>query len=320
VFRVRPEVIAHDLHPGYFTTHYAQDSDIPLIGVQHHHAHIVSCMVDNGLEDRRLIGLAFDGAGYGADGRLWGGEVLLASFANFERLAHLEYLPRPGDHSIPGSPWRIAASYAHALGIEVSDLPFLRDVDKQALRLLGRQVDRQSNSLLCSSMGCLFDAVAGLIGVRNDVTYEAQAALEMEALSRPFFGDANPYPYLIEEGDVGMLIRLGKVFESIVASVRAREPIGWIGARFHQTIAAISLDICRRARRSTGLHEVALSGGVWQNRILLHLVRERLTQAGFVVYVHQQVPANDGGLSLGQAVIANYLIAKRCISAEAASA
>ncbi|HEY3476191.1 MAG TPA: carbamoyltransferase HypF [Anaerolineales bacterium] len=319
VFRVRPEIIAHDLHPDYFTTQYARHLAVPLIGVQHHHAHIVSCMVDNGLEDRRLIGLAFDGVGYGADGKIWGGEVMLASFADFERFAHLEYLPSPADDSIPSAPWRIAAGYAHVLGIEVSDLPFLQNVDKQALRLLRQQVDGQFNSSLSSSMGCLFDAVAALIGIRNDVTYEAQAALEMEVLSRPFFADAKPYPYLIEESEAGRIIRLGGLFESIVDNVRAKEPIGWIGARFHQTIVAIALDICKRARLSTGLNEVALSGGVWQNRILLRLARDRLTQVGFVVYVHQQVPANDGGLSLGQAVVANHLIAKRCLSVEATS-
>ena len=319
VFRVRPEIIAHDLHPNYFTTHYAKHSDVPLIGVQHHHAHIVSCMVDNGLGEGRLIGLSFDGAGYGADGNIWGGEALLASFADFKRFAHIEYLPSPGGGSILGAPWRIAAGYAQALGIEVSDLPFLQNVDKEALRLLRQQVDRELNSSLSSSMGRLFDAVTGLIGVRNDVTYEAQAALEMEVLSKPFLADARSYPYRIEEGETGLIIRLGRVFEAIVDGVRAREPAGWIGARFHQTMAAIALDVCKRARRSTGLNEVALSGGVWQNRVLLNLARDRLTQAGFVVYFHQHVPANDGGLSLGQAVVANYLVAKQCLSIEATS-
>ncbi len=156
------------------------------IGVQHHHAHIASCMADNGLDDRRLIGLSFDGTGYGTDGAIWGGEVLLASYADFERFAHLEYLPLPGGDSAIRSPWRIAAGYAHALGIEVNDLPFLQNMDKQAVRILRQQIDKELNSPLTSSMGRLFDAVASFTGIRNDVTYEAQAAIEMEVLSKPF--------------------------------------------------------------------------------------------------------------------------------------
>jgi hydrogenase maturation protein HypF len=307
IFRLQPEIIAHDLQPDYFTTRYASRLTGQQVGVQHHHAHIVSCMVDNGLDDRRLIGLAFDGAGYGADGMTWGGEVLLASFADFERFAHLEYLPLPGNDIAIRSPWRIAAGYAHALGIDIHDLPFLQNIDKQALDVLRRQVDEELCSPLTSSMGRLFDAVASLTGVRNEITYEAQAAIEMEVLSKPFIWTAGSYPYSVDEAKTEKIIRLHKLVKSLVNDVRANKPVGQIGANFHKTIADISIDICQRARESTGLREVALSGGVWQNRLLLDLVRDGLSQAGFFVYFHKQVPTNDSGLSLGQAVIANHI-------------
>jgi len=311
IFRVQPEIIAHDLHPNYFTTRYAERLAVRGIGVQHHHAHIAACMADNGLDNRRVIGLSFDGTGYGTDGVIWGGEVLLASYADFERFAHLEYLPLPGGDSAIRSPWRIMAGYAHALGIEVNDLPFLQNIDKQALHIVRQQIDRKLNSPFTSSMGRLFDAVASLIGIRNDVTYEAQAAIEMEVLAKPFVPDAKPYPYFVDKTENGIVIRLKELFSGIVQDVRANEFAGIIGARFHKTVAEIAIDICKRARLSTGLNEVVLSGGVWQNQILLDLVRLGLESEGFMVYFHKQVPTNDGGLALGQAMVANFQTSNR---------
>jgi len=314
IFRVQPDIIAYDLHPNYFTTQYARRStfNVRRIGVQHHHAHIAACMADNHLDDRRLIGLAFDGTGYGTDGAIWGGEVLLASYADFERFAHLEYLPLPGADSAIHHPWRIAVGYAHALGIEIDDLPFLQNINKQALQIIKQQVDKKLNAPLTSSMGRLFDAVASLIGIRNDVTYEAQAAIELEAISKPYIPFANPYPYpyLIDETSGGGIIRVKELLTAIAKDVRRDKSIGVIGARFHRTIAAIAINICKRASSKTSLNEVALSGGVWQNQILLNLVRNGLEEAGFVVYFHKQVPTNDGGLALGQAVAADHVIAR----------
>jgi hydrogenase maturation protein HypF len=320
IFRVQPEIIAHDLQPASFTTQCANRFDIQHVGVQHHHAHIVSCVVDNGLDDRQVIGLSFDGSGYGADGMAWGGEALIASFADFARFAHLEYLPLSSSNAAFPEPWRIAVGYAHALGLDVSHLPFLQNVNKQALQVLRGQIDKETNITLSSSMGRLFDAVASLIGVRNEVTYRAQAAIEMEVLSKPFIWTARSYPYLVDKTPQEIIIRLHEMIQSIVEDLQADKPIGQIGANFHKTIAQMSIDICRRARESTGLREVALSGGVWQNQLLLDLVRDALQQHDFTVYFHRQVPANDGGLSLGQAVIANYRIAKQHSSMEAISA
>jgi hydrogenase maturation protein HypF len=307
LFRVKPEIIAHDLHPNYFTTQYAKRFNSRPIGVQHHHAHIASCMADNGLENRRLIGLSFDGTGYGTDGAIWGGEILLASYADFERVAHLEYLPLPGGDSAIRHPWRIALGYAHALGLDINDLPFLRNIDKPNIRIVKQQVDKKLNAPLTSSMGRLFDAVASLIGIRNDVTYEAQAAIELEVLSRPFISSAIAYPFLFEQTADGILIRLKSLLKAIVDDIHFDVPPGLIGACFHKTIAQVSVDICRLAREKTDLNEVALSGGVWQNQILLNLVREGLEKEGFMIYFHKQIPANDGGLALGQAVVANII-------------
>jgi hydrogenase maturation protein HypF len=261
-------------------------------------------MADNGLDDRQVIGLSFDGTGYGTDGAIWGGEVLLASFADFERFGHLEYLPLSGGDSAIRSPWRIAVGYAHALGIEIDDLPFLQSADKQVLHILRQQIDKKINTVPTSSMGRLFDAVASLIGIRNEVTYEAQAAIEMEVLAKPFVAVAQPYPYVIDENGI---IRLKDLLNVIVQEVRAKKSIEIIAARFHKTVADFAVAICKRGREARGLNEVALSGGVWQNQVLLDLVRDGLKRNEFVLYFHQQVPTNDGGLSLGQAVVANQI-------------
>ncbi|HET9590685.1 MAG TPA: carbamoyltransferase HypF [Anaerolineales bacterium] len=311
LFRVQPEILAHDLHPDYFTTRYAKRSGTRQIGVQHHHAHISSCMADNELENRRLIGLAFDGTGYGTDGAIWGGEILLASYEHFQRFAHLEYLPLPGGDSAIHHPWRIAAGYAHTLGLEVDDLPFLQGVDKPDIRIVRQQADKRLNAPPTSSMGRLFDAVASLIGIRNDVTYEAQAAIELEVLSNPFLSQAKVYPWSLEETTDGFVIGLRDLLHSVISDARRELSPGLVGANFHKTLAQVSIEICMLARDKTGLNEVALSGGVWQNQILLHLVRDGLKNHGFSVFFHRGTPANDSGLALGQAVIANAIASSR---------
>jgi hydrogenase maturation protein HypF len=305
LFRVQPELIAHDLHPGYFTTRYAEEqTNLPRVPVQHHHAHIAACMADNGLTDRKLIGLSFDGTGYGTDGKIWGGEVLLASYADFERAAHLEYLPLPGGDTATRYPWRIAVGYAEALGLDIEDLPFMRALETQSVDVVRKQVQKKLNTPETSSMGRLFDAVAGLAGVRNEVSYEAQAAMELEVLSKPYLENARVYPFEMDGENIG----IAKLLTEIVADVRAKKSAGWIGARFHQTLASLAVEISGRIRDIHGLNEVALSGGVWQNQVLLDLARTALIRNDFIVYTHQKTPANDGGLALGQAVVAGYKI------------
>jgi hydrogenase maturation protein HypF len=307
LFRVRPELIAHDMHPGYFTTKYAEGiTDIQCIPVQHHHAHIAACMADNALSDRKVIGLSFDGTGYGTDGKIWGGEVLLASYADFERVAHLEYLPLPGGDAATHHPWRIAVGYAEALGLDIEGLPFLNSVDAQAVDVVRKQVQKKLNAPETSSMGRLFDAVACLTGIRNDVTYEAQAAMELEALSKSSIMTAIPYPFEIEDGN----IRLSELLKHVIEDVRKNKSAGFIGARFHQTMCAMALEVSQQMRERFGINEAVLSGGVWQNQVLLDLARTALTHNNFVVFTHQQTPANDGGLALGQAAVASFKIRK----------
>jgi hydrogenase maturation protein HypF len=307
LFHIQPQVIAYDMHPNYFTTQWAlgaqrSNKDIKIISVQHHHAHIASCMADNKLDDRKLIGLSFDGTGYGTDGAIWGGEVMLASYADFERVAHLEYLPLPGADSATRNPWRIAVGYAESLGLDIADLPFLESLDSQSVSIVRQQVQKKLNAPLTSSMGRLFDAISSLIGIRNQVTYEAQAAIEMEVLAKKFIAEANPYPFEIEDG----IIRVGELFKHVIQDVRSGQAAGFIGARFHHTVCAMAVDASKCVRQKSGINEVALSGGVWQNQILLDLTRSALLRENFIVYTHRQTPANDGGLALGQAVIANF--------------
>lgn len=307
LFHIQPQVIAYDMHPNYFTTQWAlwtqrSNKDIKIIPVQHHHAHIASCMADNKLDDRKLIGLSFDGTGYGTDGAIWGGEVMLASYADFERVAHLEYLLLPGADSATRNPWRIAVGYAESLGLDITDLPFLESLDSQSVSIVRQQVQKKLNAPLTSSMGRLFDAISSLIGIRNQVTYEAQAAIEMEVLARKFIAEANPYPFEIEDG----IIRVGELFKHVIQDVRSGQTAGFIGARFHHTVCAMAVDASKCVRQKSGINEVALSGGVWQNQILLDLTRSALLRENFIVYTHRQTPANDGGLALGQAVIANF--------------
>ncbi|NOT04701.1 MAG: carbamoyltransferase HypF [Anaerolineales bacterium] len=307
LFCIQPQIIAYDMHPNYFTTQWAlwtqrSNKNARFIPVQHHHAHIASCMADNKLDDRKLIGLSFDGTGYGTDGAIWGGEILLASYADFERVAHLEYLPLPGADSATCNSWRIAVGYAESLGLDIEDLPFLESVDSQSVNIVRQQVRKKLNAPLTSSMGRLFDAISSLIGIRNQVTYEAQAAIEMEVLSRKFIAETNPYPFEIEDG----IIRVGELFKQVIQDVRSNHAAGFIGARFHHTVCAMAVEASKCVRQKNAINEVALSGGVWQNQILLELTRSALLRENFVVYTHQQTPANDGGLALGQAVIANF--------------
>ncbi|MFH0768199.1 MAG: carbamoyltransferase HypF [Chloroflexota bacterium] len=316
LFRIDPNIIAHDLHPEYLATKYAQELAVKspvlrLVPVQHHYAHIVSGMVDNGLETP-VIGVALDGTGYGTDGNIWGGEFLVADYRGFTRMGHLEYLPLPGGELAIRKPYRIAISYLLSLLGEAalnSNLPFLKQVDHAEIDIIHRQIEKKINSPLTSSCGRLFDAVSALIGVRSEVEYEAQAAIELEMLAHNEVEETGYYPFAIIEQSGLSLIKLESLFSAIIHDLQSDTTQAKIAAKFHNSVARMVVELCKVISGKTGIIQVVLSGGVFQNRLLLRKAISLLEDSGFKVFTHRQVPTNDGGISLGQVVIANFATA-----------
>jgi len=310
LFRIKPQILAYDLHPEYLSTKYAKEraDEFTLVPVQHHHAHIVSCMVENGVQEP-AIGVAFDGTGYGSDGTIWGGEFLIADYKGFERVGHLEYVPLPGGAAAIERPYRMAFSYLYTLlgeGILDCELPFLRDVDQHEKEVMKRQLEKGINCPLTSSCGRLFDGISALLGIRGKVDYEAQAAIELEMAAPDDFQSIESYPFFIAEQDGVKIVKLSELFKAVIHDVDNRLSVGTISAKFHRTIAQIAAEMCQRIAAERGIRKVALSGGVFQNRLLLRLTTDLLEKEGFVVLTHSLVPTNDGGISLGQATIANF--------------
>ena len=313
LFRIQPEVVACDMHPDYLSTRYAlklaKEQGIAIIPVQHHHAHIVSCMVENGVQEP-VIGVAFDGTGYGSDGRIWGGEFLIADYKGFERKAHLEYVPMPGGDAAVERPYRMAISYLYTLLGENTlngKLNFLNQVDSFEIDLVKKQVEKNINSPLTSSCGRLFDAVSALLGIRKRIDYEAQAAVELEMAAPDGFGDIKAYPFSILEQDGVRIIKLGDLFRAIIADMERGLAASEISLSFHHTLARMVARMCRTISDETDINMVALSGGVFQNRLLSRLAIAALKEVGLTVLTHSMVPTNDGGISLGQAVVANFV-------------
>ena len=308
LFRVEPRAVAYDLHPNYISTRFALALPIERkIGVQHHHAHIAGCMAENHLTGK-VIGVAFDGTGYGVDGKIWGGEFLIADLAGFERRAHLRYVPLPGGDAAIRQPWRMALSYLRdsmGPGPLPASLEFLRNVPEKQSALVDAMIARRIQSMDTSSAGRLFDAVAALVGLGSAVTFEGQAAIALESAAIP--GIDEHYPFDIEEVDP-LQLDMRPMFNRIVKDLAGRKPVGSISARFHNTVAAAIVEVCQRLRRHAHLTRVCLSGGVFQNMYLLSRTVRVLDKNGFQVFLHSLVPPNDGGISLGQAVIANEIM------------
>jgi len=306
ILEIQATIIAYDLHPDYFSTRWAlQQSGAQLVGVQHHHAHIASCMAENHLEGK-VIGFALDGTGYGTDGLVWGGEVLIADYEDFERAAHFEYVPLPGGAAAIREPWRMAVSYlAHHFGRDFLklDVPFVQGLEAHKTDLLLRMIEQKVNSPLTSSCGRLFDAAAALIGIRQQVNYEAQAAIELEmALSSSENNDGYPLD-LRPDGD-RWIIGTQPLFEAIVGDLRRDIAVGEISRRFHNGLVDVFVRLAGLLRDKSGLNRVCLSGGTFHNVYLSQHLESQLTDAGFEVFTHHEVPAGDGGLSLGQALVA----------------
>ncbi|MBC8505310.1 MAG: carbamoyltransferase HypF [Chloroflexi bacterium] len=320
LFRIAPKIIAYDLHPNYMATRYAleraENQNIPVVGVQHHHAHIASCMADHGLKgDKPVIGISFDGTGYGDDGAIWGGEFLFADYYGYHRFAHLAYTPLPGGDKAIKEPWRMALSWLHTLGIEWDeDLPpVLYSVNSDQSPVIGdqystlnlealhHQLNTGTNAPSTSSMGRLFDAVAALAGVRQTVNYEAQAAIEFEALADP--DEKGHYQFT---SDDSQFINPAPMFQGIISDLKLGMGIPTISARFHNGLAQMVADVSLAMRSEFDINTVVLSGGVWQNITLLNKSLALLYEEDFDVLIHKNVPANDGGISLGQAMIAAH--------------
>lgn len=269
LFRVKPEAIAYDLHPNYLATKYAleraQHENIPAIGVQPHHAHIAACMAEHGLDGSSpIIGLSFDGTGYGEDGAIWGGEFLIADYRSYQRSFHLEYFPLPGGDAAIKQPARTALALLWSLDLaRDEDLAPVKEFRAQDRNLLTSQLAKKINTPLTSSMGRLFDAAAALAGVRQRVNYEGQAAIEFEALADK--AEAQSYPFPLELAQV----RVRAAFESLIKDVLAKVPISRISAKFHNRLSDLIRVAVNKMSKDTGIRTVAFSGGVWQNITLL---------------------------------------------------
>ncbi len=307
LFRIEPEVIAHDMHPEYLTTKYARAQIAnrqSLIAVQHHHAHIASCLADNGWlpEDGPVIGVAWDGTGYGSDGQIWGGEFLAADYRGFRRVGQLEYLPMPGGEAAIRNPYRLTIGYLYALTGQLS--AWDTGASEEEVQIVRQQVDRRINCLYTSAGGRLFDAVSALLGVCERTSYEGQAAIELEMQADASAGADTAYPFDLDGG----IIRLGPLFRALLADRERGVAVADMAYRFHVTAAEMVRAVCERTAAETGLRTVALSGGCFQNRLLLALTVPRLERIGLRVLLHRQVPCNDGGVSLGQAVVAHFAV------------
>jgi hydrogenase maturation protein HypF len=302
LFRVKPEAIAYDMHPNYLATRYALEraerEGVPAVAVQHHHAHVAACMAEHGLNEP-VIGVSFDGTGYGEDGAIWGGEFLVGDYKSYQRAAHLEYFPLPGGDAAIKKPARTALALLWSLGLDWDEsLVPVKEFCAEDQVTLRVQLEKKINTPTTSSVGRLFDAVSALAGVRQKVNYEGQAAIEFEAFADE--AEDGNYSFGLNQDQ----IQVRGVLEALVKDVMGGVPIPRISARFHNGLAESVRETVKKISVETGIRSVVLSGGVWQNITLLRRTLSLLQGYGFHVYIHREVPTNDGGLSLGQAAIA----------------
>ncbi len=314
VLEIQPAAIAHDLHPDYFSTRWAlQQAELPRFGVQHHHAHVASCMAENHLAGP-VMGIVLDGTGYGTDGKIWGGEILVAEYENFHRAAHFAYAPMPGGAQAILNPWRMVVGYLSQLPASeyAAGLERLKQIPRSQLAVICRMIERDLHTPQTSSCGRLFDAVAALIGLRNTVTYEAQAAVELEAACERS-ADTGAYPLEIRQG-TELEISPAPMFAAILEDLRDGHSQATISRRFHNGLIRVLTDIAEEISSAAERLPICLTGGCFQNVYLARHLEDALTQRGFQVFVHTQVPAGDGGISLGQAMVAGHRMQKRIVS------
>jgi hydrogenase maturation protein HypF len=306
LFQIEPELVVHDLHPNYLSTRYALGLDLPKVGVQHHFAHALSCMAEYGSVGPALA-VVMDGTGYGENGTIWGGEFLEVTVRGYRRLGHLRYIPLPGGDKAVREPWRMSAAYLERIygDFEGLHIPFVEGVDRERWSQIRLAMRAQINSPPCSSMGRLFDAVSALLGVRETVNYEGQAAVELEQMAEK--GEMGEYPFEILEENEMLIVNPDPIIEAVVDNIRKKESSFIISARFHNSIAKVISRMAESMREETGISDIFLSGGVFQNTSLLGRAWDILKEDGFSVHLHHRVPSNDGGISLGQAFYALHL-------------
>ncbi len=308
ILEIVPEVMVHDLHPDYLSSRFAKEqNEFKALSVQHHHAHIVSCMAENGIEDP-VIGLALDGTGLGLDGAIWGGEILVSDFTSFSRRAHLSYVPLPGGDAAAKAPWRMGLAHLfHAFGDRLFELPipFVQELDRDRALILLQMMQKGVNAPPTSSCGRLFDAVSALTGIRREMAYEGQAAIELEMCQVSSDEGAYPFDVSFEKGR--WVMETGPVIAGVVNDLLQPVAPGVIARRFHGTLIHMFHRACLEVTAETNVKRVALSGGAFQNKTLLKGVTKALRNDGLKVISQGKVPSNDGGLSLGQAVIGGML-------------
>ena len=297
-FELEPELVVCDLHPDYMTTRFAESTGLPLKKVQHHHAHIAAVMAEHHL-DEPVIGIAYDGTGYGTDGAIWGGEIFLTDYSKFERLFHLNYMPLPGGDAAIKHPIRIAYAYLLASGINPDFLENISEIEK---RIISKQIENEFNVFQTSSIGRLFDCVAAMLGLFPEITFEAQSAMALEFLNteKDISGKDN-YPYNLEKDTIDII----PLIRAVANDVQKKEPLYKIAGKFHRTIINFTLEAIKKVHRKTGIKKVVLSGGVMQNKVLLEGISKVLTKNNFTVFVPSILPPNDGSISVGQVVVGN---------------
>jgi len=308
-FGFSPEVIAYDKHPEYFSTkfilNFLKAKNIGLIPVQHHHAHVASCMLENKLKSQRVIGVAFDGTGFGDDSTLWGAEFLVADYQDFKRVAHLKDIPLLGGKQAIYEPWRVASAWLYlAFGDNFLDLDFSKRINKKDWMVLERMWKQNLNAPLASSMGRLFDAVASLVLGVYRVKFEAEAAINLERVASDFKSEARSYQFKIKKMNEVFVIDPILTFREIVADLKNERGKEEIAACFHLTVARMIKKACLKIRDDARINTVILTGGVFQNKILLKLSLDLLEKAGFYVLTHKILPCSDASIGLGQVAVA----------------
>ena len=304
IYQFNPKITAHDLHPNYISSRFAQTQPGEKTAIQHHHAHIVSCMVDNQINEK-VIGLAFDGAGLGNDGKIWGGEFLICNFTDFKRVGHLNYVKMPGGEKAVEEPWRMAVSYLyHTYGNSIELIDELLNINRENIERIIRLIRKDVNSPKTSSLGRFFAAIASILGLSNTISYQAQAAIRLENIVT---NQKNGYyRYLLEQEGDRYIVNTKTIIKDIVEDISLGTDIEVIAKKFHNTIVNFSVELCELIKKRYKVNKVALSGGVFQNKIILEGIYHRLKKRGFEVYFHNKVPCNDAGISLGQLVSSIY--------------